>query len=60
VRTILELDERKPARAPRFAIDGQHHLGRRSHGSEIRAQVGFGRGIRQVADEQTDSQSTLS
>src|SRR5262245_17764475 len=60
VRAVLELDEREPARAPGLAIDGQNDLGRGGHCAEVRTKVGFSRGVREITNEQTDGQSTLS
>src|SRR5205814_10436887 len=60
VRAIAELDKGKAARASRFAIDGYHHLCGRRHGAEVAAQVSFGSCVRQIPDEQTDTQSNLS
>src|SRR6185295_490048 len=60
VSAIEELDERKAARSARFAIDGEHDLRGWRHGAEVRAKVGFGRGVVEITNEQTDGQSTLS
>ena len=57
VRAILELDEGKPSRASRFPIDRQDDLRRRGDRGEIGPEVSFGGGVRQIAHEQTDSQS---
>jgi hypothetical protein len=53
-RPVGVVDEREPARAARFAIDRQHDLRRLAHGRQEVAQVGLGRGVRQVPNEQTD------
>ncbi len=47
------------AGAAGFTVDRQDDLRRRRYGAEITAQLGFAGAVRQVADEQTDSQSTL-
>jgi hypothetical protein len=60
VRPFEVLDEREPTRPARLAVDGQHDLRGRRDASEVGAQIGLGRGIRQIANEQTDSQSALS
>jgi hypothetical protein len=57
---LAELDEGKPSGAAGLAIDGENHLGRRSHRAKVRAQFRFRRVVRQVTDEQSDGQSTLS
>ncbi len=60
VGTIHEFDEREPAGATCFPVNGEHDLGRRRDGAEIGAQVRFSRAVRQVTDEQPDSQSVIS
>jgi hypothetical protein len=60
MRAIEKLDERKAARAPGFPIDRQDDLRRRRDAAEVRTQVGFGRGVVEITNEQTDGQSTLS
>jgi hypothetical protein len=60
VPAILELDEREAARTARFTIDRQHDLRRRGDGAEVRAKISFSGGVRQIAHEQTDSQSEIS
>jgi len=60
VTAILELDKRESPWTAGLAIDGQHNLRRRRHGAEVRAQIGFSGGVREITNEQTDGQSTLS
>jgi hypothetical protein len=60
VRAILVLDERKAARPAGIAIHREHDLRRWRHAPEVGPEIRFGRAVRQVAYEQTDSQSTLS
>jgi hypothetical protein len=54
------LDKREPPGPAGLAIDRQHDLRGRGDGTEVGAQIRLGRGVRQIANEQTDSQSTLS
>mgnify|MGYP001582928252 CR=1 FL=1 len=60
VRTILEFHECEPTRTSRLAIDRQDDLRRRRNGAEVGSEIRFSRAVRKIADEQTDSQSTLS
>src|SRR6185369_6635211 len=60
MRAIEKLDERKAARAPGLPIDRQDDLRRRRDAAKVRTQVGFGRGVVEITNEQTDGQSTLS
>src|SRR5439155_20418828 len=60
VRAIDEFDKGEPARAPGFGMDREHDLRRRRDGTEIGAQVGFGRAVSEITDEQTDGQATHS
>src|SRR5262245_8193839 len=48
------VDEREAARAAGFTIDGQHDRRGFADAREMLSQLCLGRGIRQVADEQTD------
>ena len=57
---IEKLDECKTAWTAGFPIDRQDNLRRRRDAAEVRAQVGFGRGVVEITNEQTDGQSTLS
>jgi hypothetical protein len=59
VRPIHELDEREAARAAGLAIHRKNHLRRRRDRAEIGPQIGLGGRIRQIADEETDRQTTL-
>ena len=59
VRAIGEFDERESPRTAGLAVDWQHHLRGRRNRSEICPEIRFGRALRQIANEQTDSQSTL-
>ena len=59
VGSFGELHEGKPPRPASLPIDRQHDLRRRRDAAEIRTQVCFGGAVRQIADEQTDGQSTL-
>src|SRR5690606_33066385 len=47
------LDERKPARPSRFAIDRDDHLRWVAHRREMRPKIRFGRAVWHVTDEQT-------
>ena len=60
VRAIEKLDERESARTTGFAIDRQHDLRRRRDRAEVGTQIRFGRAVREITNEQTDGQSTLS
>ena len=60
VRPIRIFHEREAARAAGLPVNRQDDLRGRRHGSEVGAKVGFGGSVRQIADEQTDSQSNLS
>ena len=60
LRPVEELHEREPTGAARLPIDREHHLRGRSHGAEVGPKFCFGGLVRQIADKQTDSQSTLS
>jgi hypothetical protein len=60
VRAILIFDEGKTSRPARLAIDRDDNLCGWCDGTEVAAQVGFSGGVRQIANEQTDGQSTLS
>jgi len=60
LRPLGELDERKPAGPSRFTVDREHDLRWRCNASEIATKVGLGGGVGEVANEQTDSQSTIS
>ena len=60
VRAVEEFHEGEPARPPGLAIDRQHDLRRRGDGAEVGPQVGFGRAVGEITDEQTNGQSTLS
>jgi hypothetical protein len=55
--TIREFDEGEPPRPPGLAIDRHDHMGRFRDGCEVRAEVGFGRRVGQVSNEQTDWQA---
>jgi hypothetical protein len=57
---IDELDEREPAGASGFPIDRQHHLRGRSNRAEMRTEIRFRSRVREITNEQTDGQSTLS
>src|SRR5262245_20332589 len=60
MRAILKFDEGESSRASRFAVDGHDHLRRWSNRAEVVAEIRFSGRVRQIADEQTDGQSTLS
>jgi hypothetical protein len=60
VRAILVFHERKSPRTSRLAIDRQDDLRWRRYGAEVGSQIRLSRAVRKIADEQTDSQSTLS
>jgi hypothetical protein len=57
---IDELDERESTGASGFPIDRQHHLRGRRNGAEMRAEIRFSGAVREITNEQTDGQSTLS
>jgi hypothetical protein len=59
VRAFDELDEREAARAAGIAINRQDDLRWGRDRPEMGPQVRLGRSVRQVANEETDSQSTL-
>jgi hypothetical protein len=48
------IDKRETARTPRLTIDWKDHGRRRADAGQVLAEIRFGRGIRQVPDEQTD------
>jgi hypothetical protein len=57
--TVRELDEREPTRPACLAIDRHDDVRRLRNGSEVGAEIGFGRRVRQVPNEQTDWQALL-
>jgi hypothetical protein len=59
VTAIEELHEREPAGASRFAVDRQHDLGRGRNRGEVRAEIRLSSGVREITDEQANSQSLL-
>jgi hypothetical protein len=59
VRAFGEFDEGETTGATCFPVDGQDDLRRRGDGAEMGAEVGLGRAVRQVTDEQTDSQFSV-
>ena len=60
MRADEELHECKPARATCLPIDGKYDLRRRRHRAEIGTKVCLRRAVRQVTNEQPDSQSVIS
>jgi hypothetical protein len=60
VAAILVFNEREATRPAGFPVDRHDHLRRWSDAAEIGTKIGFSSGVRQIADEQTDGQSTLS
>jgi hypothetical protein len=54
--TVRELDEGKPPRPACFAIDRHYDVRRFCDGREVSPEIRFRRTVRQVADEQPDSQ----
>jgi len=60
VRPLRILHEREAAGTTGLTVNRQDDLRGRRHGPEVGTEVGFGGGVRQIADEQADSQSTLS
>jgi hypothetical protein len=56
VRPLREFHEREAARTSGFPVDRQHNLGRRRYRAEMGAEISLRRGVRQIADEQPDSQ----
>jgi hypothetical protein len=60
VGAIEKLDKRKAARTTSLAVYREHDLGGWCNSAEIRTQIRFGRAVREVTNEQTDGQSTLS
>ena len=55
-RTVGELDEGKPSRSAGLAIDRHDHVGRFCDRREVSPEIRFRRAVRQVADEEPDSQ----
>jgi hypothetical protein len=60
VRAIQKLHERETTRTTGFAIDRQHDLRWWCDFSEVGTEIRFGRAVREITNEQTDGQSTLS
>jgi hypothetical protein len=60
VRSLEEFHERESAWTAGFSIDGQHDLRWLRDRTKVGSQIRFGCAIRQIPDEQTNSQSTFS
>src|SRR5206468_13094954 len=60
VCAIQVFHECKPPGSSGLAIDWQDDLRWRRNGAEVGSEIPFGRGVRKIADKQTDSQSTLA
>jgi len=56
---IRELDERKPARTSRFAINRHHNVSGFGDRCEVTSEIRFGRAVGEVPYEETDSQLCL-
>jgi len=56
---LRELDEREPARTSRLAIDRHHNVSGFSDRCEVTSEIRFGRAVRKVPYEETDSQLCL-
>jgi hypothetical protein len=57
---ILVFDERKAPGTSGLTVDRHDHLRRWRDAAEVGAKICFSSGVRQIADEQADGQSTLS
>jgi hypothetical protein len=50
-RAVVVIDERKPARPPRFAVSGDHDLQGVTDSAEVLADIDFGGAIGEIPDE---------